>query len=90
MSHIRFNRHEIFGVEDHKFHSQTIREVEDCYLSQDKNPWSFNEVANSLYGIWDGYLYDNIIEEAMAEGLPESLVDRIKTTVTFIKKELGK
>lgn len=90
MSHVRFDRHEIFSIEDHEFHSQTIREVEDHYLSQDKSPWSFNGVCNSLYGIWDGFLYDNIVEDAIAEGLPETLVDRIRTTVTFIKKELGK
>ena len=90
MSHVRFDHHEIFSIEDHEFHSQTIREVEEDYFNKEKHPWSFNGVCNSLYGIWDGYLYDNIVEDAIAEGLPETLVDRIRTTVTFIKKELGK
>jgi len=87
METIRFNRHEIFSIEDHEFHSQTIRQVEDFYISQNKT-W-YNELYNELCGIWDGYLYYNILELA-AKDLPETLVDRIRTTVTFIKKELGK
>jgi hypothetical protein len=84
METIRFNRHEIFTTEDHAFHSQTIRQVEDFYMEQDKS-W-FNETYNMLCGVWDGYLYGELIESAQANGFPENIVDRIKTTIKVIKK----
>ena len=87
METIRFNRHEIFTAEDHKFHSRTIRLVEDWYISQNKT-W-FTELYNELCGIWDGYLYYNILELAYKD-LPEALVERIKTTANLIKKEVVK
>jgi len=88
MSHVRFNRHEIFTAEDHNFHSQTIREVEDFYLNKDANPWLLDTPLNNLEGIWDGFLYDGIVEHAQAAGFPAQLVDRIEATVNLIKFKL--
>lgn len=82
METIRFNRHEIFTSEDHEFYSQTMRQVEDYYMSIHET-W-FNELYNELCGIWDGYLYWNLLELA-SKDLPESIVDRIKITVDLIK-----
>jgi len=54
METIRFNRHEIFTAEDHEFYSQTMRQVEDYYMSINET-W-YNALYNELCGIWDGYL----------------------------------
>ena len=64
----RFNRHQLFNGELMNFHSQTIRLVEDFYM--EKNQTWFNELTNMLAGIWDGYLYDNLLPKAKEEGLP--------------------
>jgi len=85
METIRFNRHEIFSSEDHDFHSTTIRQVEDWYIGQNKT-W-FTNLYNELCGIWDGYLYWNLLGQAKEAGLPESIIERIKVTVNIIKNE---
>jgi hypothetical protein len=84
MNIVRFNRHELFNGEWMKFHSATLREVENFYL--DKNESWFNEVYNMLCGVWDGYLYTEMLESAKQLGLPIHITDRIQTTIQFIEK----
>ena len=84
MNIVRFNRHELFNSEWMKFHSATLREVENFYL--DKNESWFNEVYNMLCGVWDGYLYTEMLESAKQLGLPTHITDRIQTTIQFIEK----
>jgi hypothetical protein len=88
METLRFDRHSIFSAEDIKFHSQTIREVEDFYFAKDMSPWE-SGLVNELNGIWDGYLYWNILNQAQSEQLPASLIERIRSTVDLVKRELG-
>jgi hypothetical protein len=87
METIRFNRHEIFTSEDHEFYSQTMRQVEDHYMSINET-W-YNALYNELCGIWDGYLYWNLLGQAKEAGLPESILERLRITTNLIKKELG-
>lgn len=80
----RFNRHQLFNGELMSFHSQTIRLVEDFYM--EKNQTWFNELTNMLAGIWDGYLYDNLLPKAKEEGLPIEDIRRIETTIDLIEE----
>lgn len=80
----RFNRHQLFNGELMNFHSQTIRLVEDFYM--EKNQTWFNELTNMLAGIWDGYLYDNLLPKAKEEGLPIEDIRRIETTIDLIEE----
>ena len=80
----RFNRHQLFNGELMNFHSQTIRLVEDFYMEKNKT-W-FNELTNMLAGIWDGYLYDNLLPKAKEEGLPIEDIRRIETTIDLIEE----
>jgi len=84
MNIVRFNRHELFTSEMMNFHSTTLREMEDYYIGIDES-W-FNSLYNSLCGIWDGYLYPEMIESAKQMGLPIHIIDRIQTTIEFIEK----
>ena len=84
METIRFKRHKIFTAGDHKFHSRTIRLVEDWYISRDES-W-YTELYNELCGIWDGYLYWNLLGQAKEAGLPESILERLRITTNLIKK----
>ena len=81
---IRFNRHQKFNSEMMEYHSQTLRMVEDFYMEQDKS-W-FNDMYNMLCGIWDGYLYTEMIPMAKELGLPESIINRIDYTESIINK----
>ena len=79
----RFDRHQLFTEEIMSFHSQTIRMVEDFWIENDD--FVYSDLLNALMGIWDGYLYDDIIPIAHADGLPEELIGRIQTTIDFIQ-----
>ncbi len=84
MNVVRFNRHEVFNSTWMDYHSQTLRMVEDFYINQNQS-W-FNEVYNQLCGVWDGYLYTEMLEMAKQIGLPTHITNRISTTIEFIEK----
>ena len=82
MSYLRFDRHQKFNSEMMDYHSDTLRAVEDFYMNQNQS-W-FNEVYNMLCGIWDGYLYTEMIPMAKELGYPQSIIDRIDWTEFYI------
>jgi len=84
MNIVRFNRHEVFTEEMMDYHSTTLRMVEDFYMNQNES-W-FNEVYNMLCGVWDGYLYTDLLESAKQLGLPTHITNRIQYTINFIQK----
>lgn len=84
MSYVRFDRHQKFNREMMTYHSDTLRAVEDFYMDQNKS-W-FNDVYNMLCGIWDGYLYTDLLESAKQLGLPTHILNRIEYTINFIQK----
>ena len=58
MSYKNFNRHEIFTAED----LTNVREAINN-LQFEKGHSMMDSLVNSLYGLYDGYLYDGIDEE---------------------------
>ncbi len=84
MNTVRFNRHELFTEDWMTYHSQTLRMVEDFYIENDES-W-FNDLYNQLCGVWDGYLYTEMLESAKQYGLPTHIIQRIQTTINFIQK----
>ena len=58
MSYKNFNRHEIFTAED----LTNVREAINN-LQFEKDYSMMDSLVNSLYGLYDGYLYDGIDEE---------------------------
>ena len=84
MSYLRFDRHQKFNSEMMDYHSDTLRAVEDFYMNQNQS-W-FNDVYNMLCGIWDGYLYTDLLESAKQLGLPTHITNRIQFTESFINK----
>jgi hypothetical protein len=83
MNTIRFNRHELFTEDWMNYHSETLRVVEDFHMSRNES-W-FNTVYNMLCGIWDGYLYTDLLESAKQLGLPTHILQRIANTIRFIE-----
>jgi hypothetical protein len=58
MSYKNFNRHEIFTAED----LTNVREAINN-LQFEKDYSMMSPLVNSLYGLYDGYLYDGVDEE---------------------------
>ncbi len=84
MNIVRFNRHEVFTSEMMDYHSTTLRMVEDYHMNRNES-W-FTSLYNMLCGVWDGYLYTEMLETAKQMGLPTDITNRIQFTESFIKK----
>lgn len=87
MSYIKFDRHAIFGMDEVKFHSQTIRNIENLLIGRGES--MFNNLTNMLSGIWDGYLYDELIPAAVECEIGAVNVARIQLTVATIKESVS-
>jgi len=83
MNYTLFDRHQVFTSDWVDYHSITIREVEDFFLDLDESP--FNALTNMLNGIWDGYLYNELLETSNQMGLHLHLINRIELTIMYIK-----
>ena len=78
MAHYRFNRHQLFSMDDTSEVLDIMREVRDLSIDV-TNPDSesrLDELTNMLYGLFDGYLYDNIL--TTAAGIVELSMDTIR------------
>jgi len=67
-----------------KYHSTTIRLVED-YLLETGQPL-YNDLTNMLSGIWDGYLYDELLIKALI--LPKEDYRRVEDIVKIINEHI--
>lgn len=84
MNHTRFNRHEVFDTFLMDWHQTTIRNVSNYIWETQKEVHS--ELENMLCGIWDGYLYNNLLETAKQVGLPMEDIRRIESTISVIEE----
>lgn len=86
MAHYRFNRHQLFSQEDTSEVMNIIRTVEDIAIDNDSYmEGSFGDLTNMLYGLFDGYLYDNILTTAAGIAkLPMDVIRRIEAKVDMI------
>ena len=82
MNTIRFDRHELFNQDWMDYHTTTLRMVEDFHIENDES-W-FTPLYNMLCGVWDGYLYTEMLETAKQMGLPTHILQRIANTIQFI------
>ena len=85
MSHYRFNRHELFTPEDTSEVMNIIRDVRD--LSMDVDDDRLDGLTNMLYGMFDGYLYDNVITTAVS--VPQLSMDVIRRIESIVDKIVG-
>jgi len=76
MSYIRFDRHANMNVE-------TLREIGNI-INQAFMDASF-DLSNMLYGLYDGYLYDDLLSVAQKE-LNTTEYTRVKKVVSIVKK----
>ena len=79
MSFIRFNRHA-------NMTSETRGEIMDILKEVDFNTGF--DLMNMLYGLFDGYLYDDLLEVARGAKIDKALYNRIENVVSVIKNYL--
>jgi len=79
MSFIRFNRHT-------NMTSTTRGEILDIIKEVDYNTGF--DLMNMLYGLFDGYLYDDLLEVARGAKIDKALYNRIENVVSVIKNYL--
>lgn len=84
MNYKRFDRHELFDTFLMKYHSTTIRLVEDYLLETDQP--LYNDLTNMLNGIWDGYLYDELLIKSLI--LPKEDYRRVEDMVNIINEHI--
>jgi hypothetical protein len=61
----------------------TLGEIMDIIKEVDFNTGF--DLMNMLYGLYDGYLYDDLLEVARGAKIDKALYNRIENVVTVIK-----
>jgi hypothetical protein len=56
--------------------SEVVRELQDLAIEQDKS--MFDMSINQVCGLYDGYLYDNLVSDAEEFGASESTLNKLK------------
>ena len=78
----RFDRHEVFNMDDTSF-------VMDCIKETDEYNYDNGgaDLANMLYGLFDGYYYDKIHSYA-TEWLPEAMLEKLEVLLRKVDNQL--
>ena len=79
MNYTRFNRHEAFTPEIMDLVRETIHAVENHCIETKQS--MFNGLTNSLFGLYDGYLYDSLLIDAIEMDVPQDVFNNIKGIV---------
>ena len=68
MAHYRFDRHKLFSMDDTSEVLLLLEEVERVAYSEGVSRYEgkYGELTNMLFGLFDGYLYDNILTAAVS------------------------
>ena len=82
MSYYRFDRHELFSANDVDELLNIICVVRDVALDYDDD--KFDDLINKLYGLFDGYLYDDVLT-TMAS-IPQLSVELCKRLEVLVDK----
>lgn len=80
MQYKRFDRHEVFEMSDTSF-------VLDCISKVDRVNDDGHELANMLFGLFDGYYYDKIHSYA-AKLLPVDMFERLEDLLVKVDDSL--
>lgn len=83
MSYKRFNRHECYSSEMLSMTSEVVRELQDIAIEQDKS--MFDMSINMVCGLYDGFLYDDLLQEVTNFGATESTLNKVKGLIKAIE-----
>jgi hypothetical protein len=84
MNYQRFDRHSLFTLDMLSDHMTLIRDVQTYQMENDIDGFNF---TNILYGVFDGFLYDEL--ESLSMDYPKDIVERVtqlqQTIVEWIR-----
>lgn len=83
MSYKKFNRHECYSSEMLSMTGEVVRELQDIAIEQDKS--MFDMSINMTCGLYDGYLYDNLLEEVTNFGATELTLNKVRGLIKAIE-----
>ena len=83
-----FNRHEVFNADD----LDTVSDVRNALFRgefEDSDPKVVFEVTNQINGLFDGYLYEDLLNNiGQIEGLDIKLLNKLALLVQKIEKHI--
>ena len=83
MSYKRFNRHECYTPEMLSMTSEVVRELQDIAIEQDKS--MFDMSINMTCGLYDGFLYNDLLQEVTNFGANESTLNKVKGLIKAVE-----
>ena len=85
----RFNRHECFTLEMMKMTGQCIDSLWSFYFSRKVNSTKTNiqvaDLKNMLFGLYDGYLYDDLLPTALEVEVDAKTEEQIRGLIKAIE-----
>ena len=82
-----FNRHEVYTSEMMDLQSKIMRKIDEAALEQKES--MFNSLSNMMYGLYDGYLYSDLLPEAESFGLDRDTINGIKGLIKAIEMHIA-
>lgn len=82
-----FNRHEVFTRSTHDTVWSIRRAVEDAEWAKDETV--FGPVSNKIMGLFDGYLYDGLLEEVAVLGCSSEVCYDLNQVIKLIEEHLA-
>ena len=83
MSYKKFNRHECYSSEMLSMTGEVVRELQDIAIEQGKS--MFDMSINMTCGLYDGYLYDDLLQEVTNFGASETTLNKVKGLIKAIE-----
>lgn len=88
--YLRFDRHDLYNTEDKArtfFHS--VRQVHNAIISAaESNMEYYGELSNRVDGLYDGFLYDNLIIDIAKIGVTPNVMVHVSSVVNEIARWL--
>ena len=90
MASYRFDRHELFTGIDLAEVMSILRELDNIALENDTYmEGKHSELSNMIYGLMDGYLYDNLLTTATGwTKVPMGLLKRLESIVDKVVESI--
>lgn len=82
-----FNRHEVYTSEMMDLQRKIMRKIDDVAFEQKKS--MSNSLSNMMFGLYDGYLYSDLLPEAETFGLDQDTINGIKGLVKAIEMHIA-
>lgn len=83
MSYKRFNRHECYTSEMLSMTGEVVRELQDLAIEQNKS--MFDMSINMVCGLYDGYLYADLLQEVTNFGATEVTLNKVKGLIKAVE-----